>query len=60
MQNCMLACAFALNINISLFTYYNRCQHKQVEVMYFVCGPPLSQCASSTHPTGMHSCLLMQ
>ena len=32
MQNCLLTCAFTLHINISLFTYENRCQHKQVDV----------------------------
>ena len=27
----------ALNINISLFTYYNRCQHKQVDATTYSC-----------------------
>ena len=29
--NDLLTCAFALNINMSLFTYYNRCQQKRVQ-----------------------------
>ena len=35
--NDLLTCAFALNINISLFTYYNRCQQKQVQAPTCIC-----------------------
>ena len=35
--NDLLTCAFTLNINISLFTYYNRCQQKQVQVPTCIC-----------------------
>ena len=37
MQNFFLTCAFALNINIYLFTYYNRCQQMQVEATTCIC-----------------------
>ena len=35
--NDLLTCAFALNKNISLFTYYNRCQQKQVQAPTCIC-----------------------
>ena len=35
--NDLLTCAFALNINICLFTYYNRCQQKQVQAPTCIC-----------------------
>ena len=36
-ENCLLTCAFDLNINISLFTYENRCQHKQMDATTCIC-----------------------
>ena len=35
--NDLLTCAFALNNNISLFTYENRCQHKQMDATTCIC-----------------------
>ena len=35
--NDLLTCAFALNIYICLFTYYNRCQQKQVQAPTCIC-----------------------
>ena len=38
--NDLLTCAFALNNNISLFTYDNLCQHKQVISFFFQTSLP--------------------
>ena len=38
--NDLLKCAFALNINIYLFTYDNLCQHKQVMSFFFQTSLP--------------------
>ena len=40
MQNSLLKCAFAMNINIYLFTYDNLCQHKQAISFFFQTSLP--------------------